>query len=184
MVTMKHTLIALVTDKPGVLNRMVSLFRRRGFNIESLAVGHCELPNLSRMTIVVSGAAVTVEQVRKQLDKLVDVVKVSDISEEEKLARELALIKVKATSSTRSEIIQVVDVFRANIVYVAPDSLTVEVTGDEEKIGSLVNLLRSFGIKEMAKTGRIAMTRGSRSPSPTRVKVTKARNKARPLRGV
>ena len=184
MVTMKHTLIALVTDKPGVLNRMVSLFRRRGFNIESLAVGHCELPNLSRMTIVVSGAAVTVEQVRKQLDKLVDVVKVSDISEEEKLARELALIKVKATSATRSEIIQVVDVFRANIVDVAPDSLTVEVTGDEEKIGSLVNLLRSFGIKEMAKTGRIAMTRGSRSPSPTRAKVTKVRNKARPLRGV
>ncbi|MAF85685.1 MAG: acetolactate synthase small subunit [Dehalococcoidales bacterium] len=174
---MKHTLIALVEDKPGVLNRMVSLFRRRGFNIESLAVGHCELPNLSRMTLVVSGAAVTVEQVRKQLDKLVDVVKVSDISEEEKLARELALIKVRATPSSRSEIIQVVDVFRANIVDVAPDSLTIEVTGDEEKIGSLVNLLRSFGIKEMAKTGRIAMTRGGRSATLTQAKVSKAHDK-------
>ena len=177
MVTIKHTLIALVEDKPGVLNRMVSLFRRRGFNIESLAVGHCELPNLSRMTLVVSGAAVTVEQVRKQLDKLVDVVKVSDISEEEKLARELALIKVRATPSSRSEIIQVVDVFRANIVDVAPDSLTIEVTGDEEKIGSLVNLLRSFGIKEMAKTGRIAMTRGGRSATLTQAKVSKAHDK-------
>ena len=177
MTVKKHILIALVSDRPGVLNRMASLFRRRGFNIESLAVGHCELPNLSRMTIVVSGAAVTVEQVRKQLDKLVDVVKVSDISEEEKLARELALIKVKATSANRSEIIQVVDVFRANIVDVAPDSLTIEVTGDEEKIGSLVNLLRGFGIKEMAKTGRIAMTRGGRSSTLTQAKVSKERDK-------
>ena len=170
MVAKKHILIALVADKPGVLNRMVSLFRRRGFNIESLAVGHCELPNLSRMTIVVSGAAVTVEQVRKQLDKLVGVIKVSDISEEGKLVRELALIKVRVTPSSRSEIVQVVDVFRANIVDVAPDSLTIEVTGDEDKISSLVDLLRSFGIKEMAKTGRIAMTRGCRSLTLTQAK--------------
>ena len=148
---------------------MASLFRRRGYNIESIVVGHSELPHLSRMTIVVNGAAAMVEQVRKQLDKLVDVVKVSDISEEETIARELALIKVKATSATRSEIMQIVDVFRAGIVDVAPDSLTIEVTGGEEKINSLVNLLRGFGIKEMTKTGRIAMTRGgSMSAAGTR----------------
>jgi len=157
---MRHTLIALVTDRPGVLTRMASLFRRRGYNIESIVVGHSELPHLSRMTIVVNGAVAMVEQVRKQLDKLVDVVKVSDISEEETIARELALIKVKATSATRSEIMQIVDVFRAGIVDVAPGSLTIEVTGGEEKINSLVNLLRGFGIKEMTSTGRIAMTRG------------------------
>jgi len=177
MVVRRHTLIALVADRPGVLARMASLFRRRGFNIESIVVGHSELPHLSRMTIVVDGAAAMVEQVRKQLAKVVDVVKVSDISEEETIARELALIKVKATSATRSEIIQIVDVFRAGIVDVAPDSLTVEVTGGEEKIDSLVNLLRSFGIREMTKTGRIAMTRGSQSPLPVPERVSKARNK-------
>ncbi len=149
----KHTLVALVEDKPGVLNRMASLFRRRGFNIESIAVGHSEMPHLSRMTIVVDGAATMVEQVRKQLDKVVDVVKVSDITGDDVVARELALIKVKATSSTRSEIIQIVDIFRANIVDVAADSLTIEVTGDEDKIDSLFNLLRGFGIKEIAGPG-------------------------------
>jgi len=160
MAKMKHTLVALVADRPGVLTRVASLFRRRGYNIESLVVGRSELPRLSRMTIVVNGASTIVEQVRKQLAKVVDVVKVSDISEEEMIVRELALIRVKATSVNRSEIMQIVDVFRANIVDVAPDSLTIEVTGDEDKIDSLVSLLRSFGIKEMTKTGRIAMVRG------------------------
>jgi len=160
MTPTKHTLIALVEDKPGVLNRMASLFRRRGFNIESIAVGHSELPNLSRVTFVVDGTTTSVEQVRKQLDKVVDVVKVSDITGGEIVVRELALIKVKATSSTRSEIIQIVDVFRADIVDVASDSVTIQVTGDEEKINSLLDLLRGFGIKEIARTGRIAMTRG------------------------
>jgi len=173
----KHTLIALVENKPGVLNRMASLFRRRGFNIESIAVGHSEVPHLSRMTIVVDGVAAMVEQVRKQLDKVVDVVKVSDISEDDIVARELALIKVKATSSTRSEIIQIVDIFRANIVDVATDSLTIEVTGDEEKINSLFNLLRGFGIKEIARTGRIAMTRGTSGPLPVEERSPKARAK-------
>jgi len=139
---------------------MASLFRRRGFNIESITVGHSELPHLSRMTIVVDGPTTMVEQVRKQLDKVVDVLKVSDITEEDIITRELALIKVNATSSTRSEIIQIVDIFRANIVNVAPNSVTIEVTGDEDKISSLLNLLRSFGIKEITRTGRIAMTRG------------------------
>lgn len=160
----KHTLIALVQDKPGVLARVASLFRRRGFNIESIAVGHTETPHLSRMTIVVLGPPAEVEQVRKQLDKLIDVVKVTDITEEDIVARELALMKIKATSTTRSEIIQIVDIFRANIVDVASDSLTVEVTGDEDKIDSLYNLLRGFGIKELARTGRIAMTRGTAGP--------------------
>ncbi len=160
MAATKHTLVALVEDKPGVLNRMASLFRRRGFNIESIAVGRSELPHLSRMTIVVDGTTTMVEQVRKQLDKVIDVVKVSDITEENIVARELALIKVKATSSTRSEIIQIVDIFRASIVDVAPDSVTIEVTGEEEKVASLFDLLRSFGIKEVSRTGRIAMTRG------------------------
>ncbi|HEX9976712.1 MAG TPA: acetolactate synthase small subunit, partial [Dehalococcoidales bacterium] len=164
MAATKHTLVALVENKPGVLNRIASLFRRRGFNIESIAVGHSEIPHLSRMTIVVDGTTTSVEQVRKQLDKVIDTVRVSDITEEDMVARELALIKVKATSNTRSEIIQIVDIFRANIIDVASDSLTVEVTGDEEKIDSLTNLLRGFGIKELARTGRIAMPRGGASP--------------------
>ena len=157
----KHTLVALVEDKPGVLNKVASLFRRRGFNIESIAVGRIEQPGLSRMTIVVDSDSVEVEQIRKQFDKLIEVIKVSDITENEIVARELALIKIKATASTRSEIIQIVDIFRANIVDVAPDSLMVEVTGDEDKIDSLFKLLRGFGIKEMSRTGRIALTRGA-----------------------
>ena len=177
MAETKHTLIALVEDKPGVLNRMASLFRRRGFNIESIAVGHSEVPRLSRMTIVVNGSTATVEQVRKQLDKVIDVVKVSDITEGDMIARELALIKVKATSATRSEIMQIVDIFRANIVDVASDSVTIEVTGDEEKINSLFNLLRNFGVKEIARTGCIAMTRGSRGVLQVEEKPSKARNK-------
>ena len=159
----KHTLVALVEDRPGVLNRMASLCRRRGFNIESIAVGHTETPRLSRMTIVVDGTTTMIEQLRKQLDKLVVTMKVSDITADNMIARELALIKVKANSTTRNEIMQIVDVFRAGIVDVAAESLTVEVTGDEEKIDSLLDLLSGFGIKEMSRTGRIAMTRGSTS---------------------
>ena len=149
-----------------MLNRMASLFRRRGFNIESIAVGHSELPHLSRVTIIVDGTTTSVEQVRKQLDKVVDVVKVSDITGDDIVARELALIKVRATSATRSEIIQIVDIFRASIVDVSSDSVTIEVTGDEEKVNSLFNLLRGFGIKEITRTGRIAMTRGGPGPLP------------------
>ena len=177
MATTKHTLVALVEDKPGVLNRIASLFRRRGFNIESIAVGHSEQPHLSRVTIIVDGTTTSVEQVRKQLDKVVDVVKVSDITGDDMIARELALIKVRATSATRSEIIQVVDIFRANIVNVASDSVTIEVTGVEEKVNSLLNLLRSFGIREIARTGRIAMTRGSSGVVQVEDKSSKTRAK-------
>jgi len=161
MAAAQHTLVALVEDKPGVLNRMVSLFRRRGFNIESIAVGHSEFPHLSRMTIVVSGSTTLVEQVRKQMDKIVDVIRVTEIDPDEMVNRELALIKVKANSATRSEVMQIVDIFRANIIDVSADSVTVEVTGDQNKIDSLFNLLKGFGIKELARTGRLAMTRGS-----------------------
>ena len=163
MTNTKHTLVALVEDKPGVLNRIASLFRRRAFNIQSLAVGGSEQPGLSRMTIVAVGDSAQVEQVRKQLDKLINVVKVSDITEGDMVARELALIKVKANASTRNEIMQIVDIFRANIVDVAPGSLTVEVTGDEDKLDSLLGLLHDFGVKEVSRTGRIALTRGGSS---------------------
>jgi acetolactate synthase-1/3 small subunit len=158
---LKHTIVVLVANRPGVLNRVASLFRRRGFNIESISVGLTEKKGVSRMTIVVSGDAAMVEQVRKQLDKVIDVIKLSDITDESRVDRELALIKVKTTPQSRSEIMQIVDIFRANIVDVAAESLTVEVTGDEDKINSLLNLLRDFGIKEVARTGRLAMTRGA-----------------------
>jgi acetolactate synthase-1/3 small subunit len=177
MAPAKHTLIALVEDKPGVLNRMASLFRRRSFNIESIAVGRSEVPNISRTTIVVDGTTTSVEQVRKQLDKVVDVVRVVELSAEDTISRELALIKVKSNSATRSEIMQIVDVFRANIVDVGSDSLTVEVTGDENKIDSLLTLLHGFGIKELARTGRIAMTRGLLSPLQIDKDATGARAK-------
>jgi len=161
MATTKHTLVAIVNDKPGVLNRVVSLFRRRGFNIDSIAVGHSETPHLSRVTIIVNGTTATVEQVRKQLDKLIDVVKIYDITSEKLTGRELALVKVKANSATRSEILEIADIFRANIVDVASDSLTIEITGDEDKISSMLQLLHGFGIKEIARTGRVAMVRGA-----------------------
>jgi acetolactate synthase-1/3 small subunit len=166
MQTSKHTLVAMVTDKPGVLNRAASLFRRRGFNIDSITVGHSELPHVSRMTIVVVGSSAMVEQVRKQLEKLVDVIKVADVTGEGTIIRELALIKVKAGSATRSEIMQIVDIFRAKIVDVAADSLTIEATGDEDKLSSLYNMLRSFGIKELARTGCVAMVRGASKSAP------------------
>jgi acetolactate synthase-1/3 small subunit len=156
-----HTITALVEDRPGVLTRVSGLFRRRGFNISSLAVGVSEQPNLSRMTFVVHGDEWVVEQVTKQLYKLVDVVRVNDISNEHVVARELALIKVKATAETRSEIIQIVDIFRAGIIDVATETVIVEVTGDEDKIEAMMKLLKPFGIREVMRTGRIAMGRGA-----------------------
>lgn len=177
MATAKHTIVALVENKPGVLNRMTSLFRSRGFNIESIAVGHSELPHLSRVTIIVDGTTAILEQVRKQLDKLIYVVKVTDITGDDLVSRELALIKVKAPSSSRSEIIEIVDIFRANIVDVATDSLTIEVSGDENKVNSLLNLLRGFGIRELARTGRIAVPRGNTNSITVEEKQPKLRTK-------
>ena len=162
----RHTITALVQDKPGVLNRVSSMFRRRGFNIASLAVGHSEDPDLSRMTFVVEGDDRVVEQVTKHLHKLIDVIKVSDISDQNIVSRELALIRVKANVQTRSEIMQIVDIFRANIVDVASDSLIVEVSGDEDKVDSLHELLKSFGVVEVMRTGTIALNRGVGGKQP------------------
>jgi len=166
MAAEKHTMVALVADRPGVLNRIASLFRRRGFNIESITVGHSETAGYSRMNIVVDGTNTSVEQVRKQLEKVIDVVKVSDITSENIIARELALIKVNASPAHRSEIIEVAELFRASVVDVSADSLTVAITGEEDKIDVLAGLLRGFGIREIARTGRIAMLRGEPGPLP------------------
>jgi acetolactate synthase I/III small subunit len=157
---MEHTLIALVEDKPGVLNRVASLFRRRAFNIESLTVGHTEQPGISRMTIVIDGDQTNVERVTANLYKLVNVIQVADLVGMPAVSRDLALIKVSVTAINRSEVMQLVEVFRSRIVDVANDSLVVEITGDEDKINSFVEVLRPFGILEMVRTGVVAMARG------------------------
>ncbi len=158
---MQSTLVALVEDKPGVLTRVASLFRRRNYNIESLTVGHTENPGVSRMTIVVDDSRSNVEKVAQNLYKLVNVIKVEDVTEQPNVLRDLALIKVQADGgSRRSEIMQLVDTFRARVVDVALDSLMVEVTGTEDKIDGLVDVLRPYGIVEMVRTGRVAMARG------------------------
>lgn len=158
---MKHTLVATVENSPSSLNRIVSLFRCRGFEVESLTVGQTEIPHISRLTVVVDGSKIAVEQVVKQLYKIIEVRKVSDVTEDQTVERELALIKVSSKPATRGEIMQLVDIYRARIVDVALGSLTVEVTGTSEKIDALVQLLRGFGIKEMVRTGVVAMVRGS-----------------------
>ena len=154
----KHTIIALVEDRPGVLNRIASKWRQRGFNIESLAVGHSEKPGLSRMTFVVD-ADTNAEQVVKQLDKLVDVVDIRDISHEDIVAREMALIKIRTDRGSRSQIIDIAEVFHADVLDVEPDSIIIEATGEEHKIDSLVNLLKDYDIIELVRTGRVAMLR-------------------------
>ena len=156
----KHTITALVEDRAGVLNRISSMFRRRGYNISSLAVGKSEAEGLSRMTFVVDGDRKTVEMVIKNLHKLVEVIKASDISEENAVSRELGLIRVKCDVTSRSEIMQIVDIFRAKIVDVSQDTLIVEVTGNEDKVNSLVDLLDNFGVFEVMRTGTVAMNRG------------------------
>lgn len=157
-----RTLSVMVENKFGVLARIATLFAARGYNIDSLSVGETEDPAVSRMTIVASGSVTVLEQVEKQLNKLIDVIKVTNFDGASHLERDLALIKVKADKNTRSEIFQIVDIFRAKIVDVATDSLIVEITGDKEKIEALETLLRPFGIKEMVQTGVIAMGRGSK----------------------
>ena len=157
----QHTVVALVYDRPGVLNRVVSMVRRRAFNISSLAVGHSETPGLSRMTFVVEGDDTVLAQVTSQLRKLVDVVKVSDLNQENTVFRELCLLRVKATAENRSEVMQIANIFRANIVDVGHESLVVEVTGDEDKVESLELLMRKFGVLEIMRSGRLAMVRGT-----------------------
>jgi len=159
-----HTLSVLVENKAGVLSRVTGLFSRRGFNIESLAVGPCEETGMSRITIVVIGDDAMVEQVMKQLNKLIDVIKVTDLSENERVERELALIKVTAEpGGSRAEVMQIASIFRAQIVDVGAKSVVLEVTGDTEKIDALEQLLRQFGIKELVRTGRVGILRGAKT---------------------
>ena len=158
---MKHTMIAWMEDKPGVLNRVAGLFRRRNFNIESLTVGHSETPGISRMTFVVEGDGRQVLQVQTQLAKLINVTEVQNVTDEPTVVRELALVKVNADSTNRAEILQLVDIYRASIVDVAMDSLVIQITGPEDRVDSLISLLENFGIKEMVRTGRVAMVRGN-----------------------
>jgi acetolactate synthase-1/3 small subunit len=160
---MKHTLVALMEDKPGVLNRISGLFRRRNYNIESLAVGHSETPDISRMTIVVDGDERIVQQVVKQLCKLINVTDVIDVSQQPTVVRELALVKVKAGPGVRTEIIELASIFRARVVDVGAQSLTVEITGPESRVNSLIGLLQPYGIEELARTGRVAMVRSGDS---------------------
>jgi acetolactate synthase-1/3 small subunit len=156
---MKHTLVALVENKPGVLNRVASLFRRRNFNIDSLTVGRTDNPHISRMTIVMDSNA-DPEQVQAQLYKLINVIQVEDVTSIPGVSRDLALIKIQVDSQTRGEVVQLCEIFRARIVDVTSDSVIVEITGDEQKIDSLLELLRPIGIMEMVRTGVVSMTRG------------------------
>lgn len=158
---MKHTISVLVENHFGVLAHVAGLFSARGFNIDSLAVGETDEPTVSRMTIVAHGDDRVIEQITKQLNKLIDVIKVQDLSSEENIARELVLVKVHALASTRSDILQIVNTFRAKVVDVNPKSLTIEVTGNEEKVDAMLELLRPFGIKETVRTGTIALARKS-----------------------
>jgi acetolactate synthase-1/3 small subunit len=159
---MKHTIAVIVENRSGVLTRIAGLFSRRSFNIESLSVGATDNPDYSRMTLSVQGDEVVLEQVIKQLSKLINVIRVSELSPDESIERELAIIKVSADKENRSEIMQLVSVFRASIIDVSSRSMIIEVTGDEQKIDALVLLLRQFGIKELARTGKVSMVRGAR----------------------
>ncbi len=159
---MKHVLAVLVEDKPGVLTRVAGLFSRRGFNIDNIAVGETVSPGISRMTITVEGSETIVEQVVKQLHKLVNVIKVSNLSEEPSVMRELMLIKVNAEVGSRSDIQQIVETFRGKVVDVSPDTMIIEVTGNEEKMEAIKMLLQHFGLKEIVRTGKVALLRGSK----------------------
>jgi acetolactate synthase-1/3 small subunit len=160
---MKHTISVLVENQFGVLARISGLFSGRGFNIDSLSVGETEDPTISRITLVVKGDDLIIEQLMKQLNKLVDVIKVNDLTKDEFIDRELALIKVQSDGKTRSEIMQIVDIFRGKIVDVAPHSLTIEVTGTEEKVQGIMDLLRGFGVREVVRSGKIAISRDKKA---------------------
>jgi acetolactate synthase-1/3 small subunit len=161
---MQHTLTALVENRPGVLARVSGLFARRGFNIESLAVSITDNPLVSRMTIVVEGDDSVLEQITKQLHKLIDVIKVVDYKEIPTVQRELAMIKVNAEAQHRAEIMQIADIFRAKIIDISDKTFTIEVTGSVEKVDAIAKLLEQYGIPELVRTGRIALMRGARTP--------------------
>jgi acetolactate synthase-1/3 small subunit len=159
----RHVLVAIVNNRPGVLNRVASLMRARNFNIESLAVSHLDDPDISRMTITLRADDVLVEQAAKQLYKVIDVLKVQDVTDEPTVQHELALVKVRATDRTRGELISIVEMYKARIVDMAPESVIVEMTGTESEVDALIALLRGYGIKELVRTGTVVMSRGSQS---------------------
>src|SRR5690348_3114920 len=162
MTTTIHTLSVLVEDKPGVLARVSSLFSRRGFNIQSLAVGATEQKHLSRMTIVVAVEDFPLEQITKQLNKLINVIKIVELDDDNSVSRELALIKVRADGGIRSQVIEAVNLFRAKVVDVSPEALTIEATGDRGKIEALLRVLEPFGIREIVQSGVVSLSRGPR----------------------
>ncbi len=157
----RHVLVVIVNNRPGVLNRVASLVRARNFNIESLAVGHTERPDISRMTITLRGDDFAVEQMEKQLYRLIDVLKVQDLPEAGVIEHELALIKVRATNHNRSEILKIVELYKGRVLDVSPDTIVVEHSGTEQEIDSLIALMGGFGIRELVRTGAVAMSRGS-----------------------
>ena len=157
-----HTLSVLVEDKPGVLARVAALFSRRGFNIESLAVGATEQKDMSRMTIVVSAEDTQLEQVTKQLNKLINIIKIVELDEDNSMSRELALIKVRADAGSRSQVIEAVNLFRAKVIDVSPEALTIEATGNRGKIEALLRVLEPFGIREIVQSGVVSLSRGPR----------------------
>ncbi|HET8718872.1 MAG TPA: acetolactate synthase small subunit [Nocardioidaceae bacterium] len=159
----KHTLSVLVENKPGVLARIAGLFSRRGFNIDSLAVGPTEHPEVSRMTIVVNVEESPLEQVTKQLNKLVEVIKIVELDGQASVARELLLVKVKADATTRGQVLETVQLFRAKVVDVAPEAVTIEVTGNAEKLEAFMRVLEPFGVRELVQSGMVAIGRGGRS---------------------
>ena len=159
----KHTLSVLVENKPGVLARIAGLFARRGFNIDSLAVGPTEYADVSRMTIVVNVEDNPLEQVTKQLNKLINVLKIVELEPASSVSRELLLVKVKADVQSRSQVLEIVQLFRAKVIDVAADAVTIEATGGEEKIDALLRVLEPFGVKELVQSGMVAMGRGTRS---------------------
>ncbi len=175
----KHILAALVENRPGVLARVSNLFRRRSFNIDSLSVGRTQHENLSRMTIVMESDTAEADRLVKNLYKLVDVVHVDHLHSQPSVARDMALVKVKASSENRREVIQLCDIFRARIIDVAAESLVVEITGEEEKLGHFTELVRPFGIVEMVRTGLIAMGRGSHTLKDEGYKPNRGRSSSR-----
>ena len=168
--TERHTLSVLVEDKPGVLARVSGLFSRRGFNIESLAVGPTEHPDVSRMTIVVAVDELPLEQVTKQLNKLVNVIKIVELEPSASVQRELLLVKVRADAAVRSSVLETVSLFRAKVVDVSPEALTVEATGTGDKLAALLRMLEPYGIREMVQSGMVAVGRGPRSITATAVR--------------
>jgi acetolactate synthase-1/3 small subunit len=165
-----HTLSVLVENKPGVLARVSGLFSRRGFNIESLAVGPTERPEVSRITIVVSVEGDALEQVTKQLNKLINVLKIVELEDKQAVRRELLLVKVRTDDTSRRSVLETIELFNAKVVDIGPDALTVEITGSQEKLSALIEMLGRYGIREMVQSGVVAMARGPRSMTQTSVR--------------